>query len=263
MFRIPGSLKRRVTESALPRGYLAGLQLSNNGTDGDHDIDIAVGEARDSADAVDIKLSSALTKRIDATWTAGTGNGGLSSSLSAPGNNTWYHVHAILVGGSADVGFDTSITAANLVADHSATAYRRIGSIRTDGNANIQAFVQDGDHFEWSVPTLEVNVSDQSTTAVARTLKVPTGLSVLAEFNFRVGHASSARVWLRNPSVTDAAPSIMAAPLASGQSNSDNDFKKTTARTNTSGQIQSRSDASATTLIISTLGWFDTRGRDD
>src|SRR3990167_5794745 len=33
----------------LPRSYLAGLQLANNGTDATNDIDIAVGAARDSS----------------------------------------------------------------------------------------------------------------------------------------------------------------------------------------------------------------------
>ena len=89
--------------SALPRGHLSGLELSN-GTDADHDINISAGECRGIDDDEDIVLS-AFTKQIDASWAAGTNAGGLASGVSLA-NNTWYHVFAIKVGGNADVGFD-------------------------------------------------------------------------------------------------------------------------------------------------------------
>src|SRR3990167_1953787 len=54
--------------SGLPAGHIYGLTLSNNGTDPTNDIDIATGKARDSTDAVDISLASALTKQLDAAW---------------------------------------------------------------------------------------------------------------------------------------------------------------------------------------------------
>lgn len=120
---------------ALPRAYFADLTLSN-GTDTDHDIDITAGQCRDSANSANIDITSALTKQIDASWVAGTNQGGLSSSLTLSAS-TVYYLHAIIVGGSSDVGFDTSDVAANLVTDHSATAYRLIGQVVTDGSSNI------------------------------------------------------------------------------------------------------------------------------
>ena len=160
------------------RGFLSGLEMSN-GTDSDHDIDFTAGECRGADDDEDITLA-AFTKQIDATWAAGSAAGGLSSSLTAPVNTTWYHVHAIVVGGSADIGFDTSITAANLIADHSATAYRRIGSVLTDGSANIIAFIQHGDLFDWDVPVADVNANDPGATVVTVAFTVPTGLQIQA-----------------------------------------------------------------------------------
>ena len=160
------------------RGFLSGLEMSN-GTDSDHDIDFTAGECRGADDDEDITLA-AFTKQIDATWVAGSAAGGLSSSLTAPVNTTWYHVHAIVVGGSADIGFDTSITAANLIADHSATAYRRIGSVLTDGSANIIAFIQHGDLFDWDVPVADVNANDPGATVVTVAFTVPTGLQIQA-----------------------------------------------------------------------------------
>jgi hypothetical protein len=143
-------------DAGLPRGYLSGMGLSN-ATDTAHDITVAVGEVRDNANAVDIVLASAMTKRIDATWASGSGNGGLASGVSL-GNNTWYHVHAIVVSGSADIGFDTSITAANLVANNSASAFRRIGAVLTDGSANILNFIQDGDSY-WNSKSYTSSIS--------------------------------------------------------------------------------------------------------
>lgn len=125
--------------TSLPKGYVSGLLISND-TDTAHDIAVATGECRDAADSTNIALTSVITKQIDATWAAGDDVGGLSSSLTAPANDTWYYVHAIIVGGAADVGFDTSATAANLVTDHSATAYCPIGWVLTNGSANIIQF---------------------------------------------------------------------------------------------------------------------------
>jgi hypothetical protein len=47
--------------TALPRGHIDGLQLSND-TDTEHDIAIAVGAARDSTDAVNLALAAIITR---------------------------------------------------------------------------------------------------------------------------------------------------------------------------------------------------------
>jgi len=173
-----------VAGSSLPKNYITGLALTND-TDTAHDISVAAGECRGSDDDEDISLTSAMVKRIDASWASGTGNGGLSSSLTLA-DATWYHVHAIMVGGSADVGFDTSITAANLVADHSATAYRRIGSVLTfdsgGSNYDIAQFTQIDDMFFWDTAITEYN-ADPGTTEQDITLTVPTGLKILADLS--------------------------------------------------------------------------------
>jgi len=246
------------SDIALPRSYLAGMGLTV-GTDADHDIDIAAGESRDAANSANITLA-AITKRIDATWSAGTGNGGLSSSLTAPANDTWYHVFAIIVGGTADVGFDTSITAANLVSDHTATAYRRLGSVLTDGSANIIAFVQYGDKFLWVDPPLDVSTASPGTSANTVTLTVPTGVVVQADVNVR----ANANLWYLSPlTVNDEAPSGTAAPLAqSGTSTATNNTDNVQVFTNTSAQIRYRVTTNSQ-VYMATLGWTDTRGRDD
>jgi len=132
-------------------GFIGGLTITNNGSDGDHDIDIAVGSARDYTDAVTMTQGTvALTKRIDATWVVGDGNGGLDSTDTVA-NNTGYGVYLIRRSGTGvvDVMFSTDMTAAGsaLTLPTNYDQKRLIGWVRTDGSANITAFTQVGDYF--------------------------------------------------------------------------------------------------------------------
>jgi len=51
------------------RNYINGLKCTN-GTDTDHDIDVAAGECRDDTNADQMALS-AITKRFDDNWAVG------------------------------------------------------------------------------------------------------------------------------------------------------------------------------------------------
>ena len=163
------------TIGATPRGYIDGFLMSND-TDADHDISFAAGSCRDSTNVRWFHSTSAIVKRIDATWASGTGNGGLFSGTVA--NNTWYHCFAILLDSddlTVDFGFDTSVSAANIPTGY--TYYRRLGSVKTDGSANILAFLQTGDYFAWDAPVSEVLGGTTPTSATDITLGgVPTGL---------------------------------------------------------------------------------------
>lgn len=140
----PDQSHRRI----LPSDYISGLAISINGTDSDHDVDIAVGYARSSDDTVDGELTTAITKRIDsgtdANWKEGTNEGGLADGLSLATSTTYYTHLLIKPDGSCDAGFDTSATATNLLADSDVvtagyTKYRQLGQFDTDGSSNIDA----------------------------------------------------------------------------------------------------------------------------
>ncbi len=254
--------------NVLPRSFLTGLVLSN-GTDADHDIDIAAGECRDSANDTNMRLVPPITKQIDATWAVGTAAGGLSSSLTAPANDTWYHVHQIIVAGVVDVGFDTSITAANLVTDHSATAFRRIGSVLTDGSANILAFVQNGDDFAWDVPVRDWNATNPGTSAVTQACTVPTGVIVYPKLAISLDDgtiAADIHMLVTALSQTDTAASgsnfsikLRNSSVAVGFSSFISDVW-----TNTSSQIRTRLSVSNADIDTEGIchGWKDRRGRD-
>lgn len=73
-------------------GHLYGLETSNNASDPTNDIDIALGFAVDSTRATGMELTAGITKRLDAAWAVGSGNGGLDQGSIA---NATYHLHLI------------------------------------------------------------------------------------------------------------------------------------------------------------------------
>jgi hypothetical protein len=242
--------------ATLPRGHLTGLKLSNNTTDATNDIDIAEGQCRSEDNVEDIILASTLTKRLDASWVVGTNQGGLDTgAVSSTGT---YHVHAILRSdtGVVDALFSLSPTAPTLPASYDYS--RRIGSFMRQSGVNVP-FVQDGDLFQ-RAPVYQSNTT--STTAVSRTLGVPTGLNVLARFRANGGFSTvDDGALFTDLAMADVAPSAAAAPGISTPFNTRGwgDFE---VRTNTSAQIRERSTEAATVEIV-TYAWIDRRGRDD
>jgi len=242
-------------------GFLNGLTLSNNGTDPTNDIDIAVGTAAaDTSPFRLMNLASTLTKRLDAAWAVGTGNGGLDTGTIANGT---YHIFLIQRSdtGVVDALFSASATSPTLPANYDRK--RRIGSIVRSAGA-ILAFRQNGDQFEWVTPVADIDVTTPGTSAVTRALTVPTGIVVdalMVCFLSNAGAGNSHRFSALDTTDvavgTGAANSgqlrAQASQIVSGQIR---------VRTNTSGQIRSRNEtANADVIRCGTWGWTDTRGR--
>jgi hypothetical protein len=242
-----------------PDGYIDGFILSN-GTDAVNDIDIAVGSCRAENAEFNIDLDSILVKQIDANWAVGSAAGGFPSGLTLT-NDTWYHLFVIRRSdtGVVDAGYDTSLTATNLLTDASGyDAYRRVGSIYY-GTATIVAFLQNGDEFIWDVPIQDQADAATSTTQVLKTLTVPLGLKVLAKFSYYMASAAGSReALLLDPDQTDTVPSSTVHTVRMGSSAAFT-FQQEV-RTNTSSQIGERSAGTFTRQIM-TKGWIDTRGK--
>lgn len=141
-------------ENELPKNYIAGLTLSS-AADADHDITVAIGEARDAADTADMALAAAITKQIDAAWAVGSDAGGLDTGTVA--NATLYAVWLIkrTDTGVVDALFSTSFTAPTMPTNYDVK--RLIGCVRTDGSANILAFRQVGDLFLYAGAISDLN----------------------------------------------------------------------------------------------------------
>ena len=98
--------------------------------------------------------------------------------------NTWYHLILIQKDSdkSIDVYFDTNPDAENIPAGY--TAYRRIGSVLTDGSSNIYGFHMNAIGREaeviWDVAKADIAVTNPGTSVVNRTLSTPLGVRTKA-----------------------------------------------------------------------------------
>lgn len=244
------------TATTLPYLFKSGCILANNATDSVNDIDIGAGAVRDMANSANIINSSTLTKRLDATWASGTGNGGRPAAISLSAN-TWYHVFLINDGSTTDAGIDTSLSCTNLLSASSYTKYRRVGSVLWDGSTIVQFIQTSNNEFEWMVPA-----SDYATAAVtSRTntaLSVPTGIKVRARMNVAwILNATSGALLLSNPAVSDTAPSY-----STGLATIQGGFGvgagcQAQVWTNTSRQISQRATTTSANVYLRTLGWYD------
>ena len=258
---------------SLPIGHLTGLEASINTTDSANDIDIAVGNCRSADNLQDLDVTADIGKQIDNSWAAGgtpgAPTGGLSSSLTLT-NDTWYHLFLGLVSGTVEAGFDTSITAANLIADHSFANVRRIWSVRR-GTATNLAFTQIGDECLWSA---HVNSETRTSPGIAaRLVTMQTPLGIRTQVNASVNIIENTPVNANNliitsPEQPDVAPTQNNRMLgAASGALSSGSFEYGTAfrwMTDLSSQIRYRlSSAPADlTIRINTFGYIDRRGKD-
>lgn len=193
----------------LPPRYIAGLEMSN-GTDATNDINISTGSAKSSDGDQDITVATAIGKQIDQPWAAGgtTGapTGGFPSGITLT-NNTWYRMFLIAkTDGTVGAGFDTSDTAANLLADATGyTKYRHVGWIRRGTAANL-AFFQNGNQFDFDTPIADYSAATLAATTESKTLTVPK--STIANISFRGDSGSGVAYYrLYQTSMTSAAAS--------------------------------------------------------
>lgn len=244
------------SKAPVVRGELYGLALSNNSGDATNDIDVAAGEcASDAGSPILMTLASALTKRLDAAWAVGTGNGGLDTGSIA---NTTYHVWLIQRSdtGVVDALFSTSATSPTMPTNYDRK--RRIGSIIRSG-ATILAFRQFGDRFMLSTTV----TARSSTSAFADAV-----LAVTAPAGIRT------RPILTNILAVNAASSVQNS-FGDGDASATQFVGQTVTNgvsdtamigqvfTNTSSQIRYLAQINSGTIVQNTLnsvGWWDDRG---
>lgn len=238
-----------------------GMELSNNGSDAAHDIDVAAGTVVDSANAQTMTLSATTTTAIDAS--IGTGNGGFPTALTLTAD-TWYRVFicAEADGTNPKLAFDTSATAANALSEwstqtgNSYTIYRRIGWVLTDSSSNIVAFNQYGDRFTWDVEVIDHNSGWATGARTSVTISAPVGS--LANINLDCYHAVLATTYygiITSADQTDTVPDV-----------NNNTYYGETGRgrgyhldivVGSSNEIYYRGTSAVPQLTIHTLGWID------
>lgn len=234
--------------------------ISNNATDPNDDIDFSAGNFIFS-DGSGIAALSAMTKRLDAAWAAGTNQGGLDTGTQNA--NIWYHCYAIynpttLV---SDAIFSLSASSPTLPSGY--TKYKRVGSIYNDASGNILAFKQTGNTFVYA--TLRPSFINAPQTAGSETLRfvdTPTGIKTKAMFTFRGNATSAGAAHIKVYSADITSATIATYDGTGDVSNGVVDgIGYAEAITNTSAQIKSNavniSGTPTLTLSIIVQGWED------
>lgn len=146
-------------------------KLSNNVADPTNDVDISAGVKWDNGNDVLLDLTGALTKRLDASWSAGTNQGGLDTGSKA--NSTWYHVYLIgTTGGTVDVLFSTSGTSPTMPGGYSYKAH--IGWVYSDASGIIRPFLHEGRNWYWSAIVVDLTTTSPTNTTLQE-MSVPPG----------------------------------------------------------------------------------------
>lgn len=251
-----------------PRGHIFGLTVSNNAVDADHDLDIAAGEcASDAASPVMITLGAAITKRLDAVFAEGTGNGGMASGNALGPSRTLVIWAISKADGTADViATDGSGDALSLTLPTGFVHKRVIMLLRTDGSSSVRGFSQLGDTILWDSTSADVEAVNPGTSASLRSLSVPSlrpveALGVVTLLQNDVDTTVAALI--SSLDQTDQVPVVGGAHTLSLHSYA---ASRTTTgfrvRTNAIGQIRSRLSVSNanTTLYLATEGYvYDRR----
>lgn len=257
-----GQLDVAIASSVALRGYIAGLILSTAGASST--FAVSAGVATNSTAAALMNLSASMTKTTS-DFAAGNANGALDTGAIA--NNTAYSAFLIRNPTSSAVDILVSLSATAPTMPSGFTQFRRIGSMITNGSAQWRKFIQRADDFDFDSPTLDVNINNEPSSAVLRTLPLPSGVKVKAKLSVEQnGTGVAVYCYISDPDTADLPPSNSSAPLFSiGSSTNSTYGQQVECFTNTSAQVRTRhSSGSATNAFrIVARGWTDTRGRFD
>jgi hypothetical protein len=230
------------------------ITIANNATDANNDIDFTAGNFKFS-DKSNEAVLLAMTKRLDALWTAGTNQGGLDTGSKA--NSTWYHCYAIYNPTSdvSDAIFSDNATTPTLPSGY--TKYYLIESIKTDVSGNILAFSMDGDTMTWVARPLDIGISAPVSTAkIDYPMSIPLGRQVMVNLGGNCSSSSGSQrsLFILSPLQSSITPTGTDCDVST--ENSINGSIAANVLSNTSSQISMIASASSDFQIkIRTRGW--------
>lgn len=251
--------------SITPRSSIQGLTYQNNVSDATNDLDIAVGSAMDSTNAIMMVLGAALTKRSDAVWVVGTNQGALDTGSVADSD---YYIWLINRSDTnvTDVLFSLSMTSPTMPTNYN---YKRlIGWFRRASSTIVpfHVYETDGSGIEFAWDTLATDAS--GTTSTSRALvslsRVPAGLSIQANITFEA-NVTGAVINVCCPDQADIAPAfgvgIGVAGVSIGLTAGSQSVSSTTSkyllrvRTNTSREVAMRSSVGSLQYYASVVSF--------
>ena len=241
-----GALVFNTLVTEFPPNYLTGLKLEN-AADADHDFTMNSGSCRDADNTQSIIFNSTITKQIDVNWAEGNNDGGFPSGLGAVAADTTYFWFLIAKpDGTVDAGFDTSLVAANLLADATSyTKYRMVGFVNTDASANIIPGSWTDNKWTPDIPVADFTGLESSTATIRTLALAPFGIKSTVGLTVNVTQSTPTATRIRFSDVDqpDTAPTISNsqaegdAPQSGGSFNLRVNFEVVT---NASAQIRSR-----------------------
>ncbi|MFN4126903.1 hypothetical protein [Pannonibacter indicus] len=233
--------------------YVSGMAVSYvNATT----CSVAAGQARIGATAV--SLASAMTKRLDGSWTAGSGNGGLDTGTVQP--NATYHLRAIRNAstGVADLLWSASATAPTMPSGWN--SIQRLGAVLTDGSGNIRPFVTDGKETRLLTPVDQYSGTGPRSLALLTCSGLPAGIRVQGLFRSSVWTGGSTDGGIRHV-LGDGNHSTAQQMVELYHSNGAKGIRVPVSQyTNTSAQVffaVQEFGAPASLNQLTTLGWID------
>jgi hypothetical protein len=224
------------------------ITIANNSTDADNDIDFTAGNFQ-FADGSGQAVLSAITKRLDASWTAGTNQGGLDTGTKA--NSTWYHCYAIHnpTSGVSDAIFSTNATNPTLPTGY--TKYKYQGSVLTNVSGNIIGFWQENHSFYFKVDNGIVNTTTPVSTLTNLTLSAPPNSKAITTSYINIGPSVGTGLYFKDIVNNTSYP----VNVSENDTTSQNIFE---IRVNNSSQIQYYlTVTSLQDFTISTIGYIN------
>ena len=257
------------TTSTYGVSYISNPITISNGTDADHDIDFTAGNFIFSGGGGQ-GIVSAETKKLDATWAAGSAAGGLADALTIAADTT-YHCFALsnALGTVTGFGFDTSLTATNLLADTAViaaglTKYKKIASLVTDSSSNIlngtYTFNPDASYdFTYNSSILDLSITTIVAARTAFVVSAPPNVDVEVNVSYQDNDSGSGYVILfKNENQTDVAASASVYTLASNNTSVGATCVQAHFKTDSSSQLFYRGlDTASYFLRAQTIGWTD------
>ena len=152
------------------------ITIANNSSDSEHDIDFSAGVINFD-DGTGQAVATALTKKLDASWVAGTNQGGLDTGSIAA--NTWYYCFAIYnpTTSTADSLFSASYSSPTLPSGYTKKEYR--GAILTDASSNIRQFILNGKYYFFDQNITDMSSQTIGTSKTAISCSSPSQIEVL------------------------------------------------------------------------------------
>lgn len=196
--------------------FIQGLELSNNSGNPTTHVDFAAGLV--AKGPVFIRSLATITKRINATFTAGTGNGALDTGAVAA--NATYYAYSLrkISDGTIDVVLSTSATIGGVTTTllTGYTIVKQIGVVLTDGSSIIRPFVMyPRDEYSFVTPVKDAVSVAVSTTSALLALTVPNGVKAKAKLRFQYSSASATASAL----ISDPAQGVLVAGVVNDGAN--------------------------------------------